>query len=332
MAYTIWGYDIGQSTKAIRFGGDEHGHLWFADGFPKEVPQVETPYGVPAREFMPRLQAALREAKLWDEAAYTAYSICGPVVGNVCLMLINRGIREPFVVDGDAAVNDGMAATLGTLVAGVAQRHTGGLACFTLGTGVGFGSFHWDDHGHRVANDGETHFTVRQSVGSCHCHRAGCFEAAANEAALRQYLREEGFDSPDQSDLGWEVESLLSSRDTSPRRSAAERALDRWYRVLAEGSANIFVVLNLGGSTFRQPALFVFAGGLSALVDAKKVQQYLLDEFRGEPFIGKNFLVRRESVIGNRAGAVGAAALALAHDLGRDIAEIIFLDTPPSAA
>jgi len=330
MRFTIWGYDIGGHTKALKFGGDDRGRLWFAHGFPADVPRVETPHDLPADRLMPTLQATLREHGLWNDDHLIGYSICGPVVGGTCLRLINRGVRDAFVIGGDAAGNDGMMATIGSLIAGVARGHPGGLACFTLGTGIGFGSLHWDERGQRVTNDGEVHFTIRDTNRSCNCHRTGCFEGAANEAALRQCLEDEAFHVPERGDVGHLLETLLSSQESSPERPKVERALERWHDRLAQGIANVFVLLNLGGNTFQPPAFFVLAGGLSTLADEGLLRELVLKEFAGDPFLGKNFQVKKEGVLGNRAGCAGAAAMALANHLGRPVTDIQFLDEPPT--
>jgi hypothetical protein len=331
--YTIFGYDVGQHTKAIKFGGNDQGQLWFTDGFPEKTPRVETPHDIPAHEFMMKLRIALTTAGHWGTSHdLYGFSLCGPVVQNTCLRLINRGINDSFEIREGGALNDGMAATLGSWIAGVAKDHDGALACLTLGSGIGIGTVHWDATFKLVSNDGEAHVIVRSDRRCNGCHRLGCLEGAANEAALRDYAREEGFELPAGKKLGWEFERILRDEEKiSNQRTQVQQAVIRWHSFLAQGIGNFYVALNMGGSEFLDPAMFVLGGGLSFLVNEAHLRDLVLEEFGGHPFLGENFVIKRESVLGNRAGCVGAAAMALARKLQCDITKIKFVDEPPTA-
>ena len=338
----LLGVDIGgTSVKVIRYQGNERGQLWYRDGCPDRTPSAKLPSNVPADEFMQEVRHALKEASLYPpDVDLVGYSICGPVVVERmeegakfwCLRLINRGILDPFVVEAGAALNDGMAAAIGSSLAGVAKDHKGAFALLTLGTGIGLGSMHWNEQGERVVNDGEIHFPIRESERMCNCKRLGCFEAAANESALRKYAEAEGL-TADQitKDLGRKFEKYLIDGEPTDIVEKLAKAMDRWHRCLAEGVANIYVLLDMGGNSIQPPAMFILGGGLGALIDEEKMVHYVLETYQGDPLVGGNFVVKKENEVGNRAGTIGAAALALANHIGCHVTDIEFSDTRPTA-
>lgn len=331
MSIEIFGYDIGGHTKIKKFYGDSNGQLWYAPEFPVETPRVETPHDVPAPQFMAALRETLAGAGYWVPGALRGFSICGPVVNGTCLRLINRGIHESFAIEAEAVGNDGFMAMLGSRIAGTAKNHQGALAYLTLGTGIGFGALHWDEWSpDRLAtNDGETHFTVRGSTRICNCGREGCFEASANEDALWNYAVSEGLALPDGTDVGREFERIMVAEPMTERGQKVARAILTWHNFLAQGLANAYALLNMGGNTLRPPALFVLGGGLSELINEDLLEYSICEEFGGDPFLGKQFAVKRELALGNRAGCVGAAAAALARRLHKHVTEITFLNEPP---
>lgn len=333
MQYSIQAFDIGGNTKVIPFVGNDEGQLWFSPSFnpQKPIPRVATPHHIPAQRFPEELETVLRHANVWGgDDTLRAFSICSPVVGTTCINLVNRGIHEPFTLQSDALLNDGFAATIGSLVAGVAQQHVGAVACLTLGTGVGFGAVHWDHHGKRVTNDGEAHITIRDGIFRCNCGRKSCFEASANEKALQHYATAAGWDADElnEIDLGFTFEDVL--QDPSHEHFFhVKKALTQWYGFLAQGMATIYVVMNMGGTTQQPPALFVMAGGLAALIDEQALQTAFLKEWTGKPLVGSNVIVKKETTLGNKAGAVGVAAEALARKIGKSVFDITFLKNPP---
>lgn len=340
--FEVLGVDIGgTSAKVIRYLGNKKGQLWYRDGRPKRTPSAKLPSDVPPAEFMGEVEDALRAASLFpSDVDLVGYSICGPVVvektksGSVyrCLRIINRGILEPFEIKSAATLNDGMAAAIGSSLAGVAKRHKGAFALLTLGTGIGLGAVHWNEQGERVINDGEIHFPIRGSKRMCACKRLGCFEAAANESALRLYAKREGLTAEQiTDDLGRQFERYLKSGKPAGVVAKLKKAHDHWHRCLAEGIANLYVLLNMGGNVIQPPAMFILGGGLGALVDGKKLRQYVIDTYQGDPLVGTNFVVKKEGKIGNRAGSIGAAALALANHIGCHVTEIEFSDKRPTA-
>jgi len=337
---TIWGYDAGDTTKVGKFFGNDQGQLWHSSAtFPKPIPSIETPRDCVAERFMPLLITRLMDADHWSPPnALHGFSICGPVIrGNTCLRLINRNISTSFSIEGDAALNDGMAATIASMKAGVAKDHKGAVVLLTLGSGVGFGSFHWNAHDPQIPNNGETHFDVRGSNLKCQCKRRGCFEAAVNERALRHYLThalERDAAPPYQDDtggLGITIEHAIQQTDhrLHPHRTAILQSLNSWYILIGRGISNILALLNIGGSVEQPPPIIVLAGGLSALIDEEQVKHYTHEPFEHDCLVGNEIIVRKENKLGNFAGCIGAACMALANHLNKDVTQIDFLPSAP---
>jgi predicted NBD/HSP70 family sugar kinase len=78
----------------------------------------------------------------------------------------------------------------------------------------------------------------------------------------------------------------------------ANKALDIWHQHLAAGLVNIAFILN--------PNCFVFAGGLSSLIEMERLEELVKDRCLPEVSNGLEFL---RSPLGESAGVVGAAQL-----------------------
>jgi len=330
--FSIRGFDVGGTVKIGAFCGNERGQLWPDGDCPDSPPSIETPHSLPAAEFMKALNQKLFLAGHHPATIdLCGYSICGPMAGNTCLRLINRGILEPFVVEADAVINDGLAALIASLMTGAAKEHKGGVALFTLGTGIGFGCLHWDSQGERVLNDGEAHFSIRGGTRRrCGCKLIGCFEASANEGALLDFALKAGLSRDEITpNLGLKLGAILANQVSPGSCILAQQAHTNWHHQLAQGLANIYTTIDLGGNDIQAPALFILAGSLGALVDCYKLRSFMFKIFQDDPLVGKNFNVSREDDIGNRAGGIGAAAMALANHLKRPVTEITYHNSLP---
>jgi len=325
----IASFDVGGHTKAINFIGNEKSQLKFADGFPADIPAVKTPHKIPAEQFMNELETRLKDAGLYPkDANLIAYGMPGPMEGKKVQKLINREICEPFEVNADAAINDAMAAAIGSKLAGVASDYNGAMVLLTLGTGVGFGSFHWDLNRKLVANNGEAHFSIRDHRPelTCNCGRIGCFESVTSERALKYFLLEEGVAKEQiKNDVGKKTRTLLANQKDKETYQKIVNALNTWQKYLAQGIANIFLLLDMRGEDANTP-VFVMAGGLGNLIEEERLRELTLKELGENSLAGQNFVVRKEGKVGNRAGCVGAAALALANHLNKEVTEIEFID------
>ncbi|MCX7015157.1 MAG: ROK family protein [Candidatus Sumerlaeota bacterium] len=221
-----------------------------------------------------------------------------------------REILEPLVGCPIYLLNDVRAATLGELTFGLGRgvRHT--MVFFALGTGIGGG----------VVIDGELrlgplgaagelgHMIVDPTGRRCGCGNIGCLETVASGPALSgegvRLLR-----SGQAPILNEIVEGDPGRVDPRTMGTAAEQgdpavraAIVTAAEYLAIGVANMVVAIH--------PDLVVFGGGVAGIGDllfdtvrsALKRRVFMLpvDDIRIEP-----------SALGDRAGLLGAGALAL---------------------
>lgn len=339
MLLKVDAYDIGGKTKHARFLADRAGRFWPEDGANFQMTKVVTPDKVKASDFMTRLVGALREKRMWDRKAdLHAFDVCGPMYNDTCLRLVNRGVLEKFKVGYDVAINDAMAALLGSLVAGVAKGHKGAAVYGTLGTGFGGAMRVWlsgDDWCQKLAfYDVEMHFAI-PNAGTrkvCNCQLGDCAEVLVKEQALADLLGEQGvvlqsLTKPGKPvfDVGRDIEYQLKRGTDCEWVKEIKAALTIWHRRLAQVCANILGNHVVGGDTERPPALFIFGGGLSCLVDPDVVREFVLGLSNGAPQNGTNFTVCREQKLGNRAGVIGAAAAALMKHLKCGIDDLTYL-------
>lgn len=336
-------YDIGGKTKRARFLANEKGQFWPEAGADFGMQKTITPNNVAAADFMSTLVSALRGNGQWDDNAdLHAFDICGPVYNGTCLRLVNRGVLEKFQVGYDVVVNDAMAAFLGSLVAGVAKGHRGGAVYGTLGTGFGGAMRVWasgDDWQERLFfYDVEMHFAIPKNGNSveCNCRMPNCAEALVKERAVRDLLLEEGVDlqrlvKPGKLtfDAGRDIEYQIRQGTKCDQREKINTALDTWYSRLAQVFANIHGNHVVGGDNERPKALFILGGGLSCLVNPTKVRQYMLQLSDNQPQNGTNFEVCCETMLGNRAGVIGATTAVLMRKLNLSIDEIDYLPYGP---
>lgn len=342
---TIDAYDIGGKIKYAAFLANQHGQFWPVGGADFKTKKTITPHHIPANEFFQAFSDTLSAAKQWrDNVDVRAVDICGPVVNNVCLRLVNRGILDSFGVSSDVVLNDAMAAFLGSLVAGVAKGHNGGAAFITLGTGVGGAMRVWasdDDWVERLKfYDVEMHFSIAVPEGGfrkCGCNLRGCAEAEVNESALKDLLLQQGLDLEElkkpgkpSSDIGRDLEYHLNRGLTSEFVSQIETALAFWRGRLALVVSNLLGGHVLGGDKIRPKAKIIFGGGLARFVEAADMEHLVLELSSGCPQNGANFEICCETELENRAGVIGAAAAGLMKRLKCGIGDLEYLPDGPS--
>jgi glucokinase len=203
--------------------------------------------------------------------------------------------------------NDARCATLGEYVFG-AGRGTKNFVLLTLGTGIGGG----------IVGDGELllgnqmgagevgHHTIRPESGFvCGCGRIGCFEAQCSGTGLIRHALALTSSFPRSTLLDVPKEKLGSKSIRKAAQAGDGHALaawKNWIDDLALGLVNIIAFVN--------PELIAMGGGVSSAGDFMLVPvTKLVDERTTTVPRGATKIIR--AVLGNDAGAVGAATMAM---------------------
>lgn len=220
---------------------------------------------------------------------------------------IEAGTKMKFAIDNDANV-----AALGERWQGAGENQPD-VAFVTLGTGVG-GGIVADGHLlHGVAGSaGELgHVTVQPNGYECTCGKKGCLETYASATGVVRVARDMAEEYAGNSKLktmlddGEEISSKLVFDMAKESDALAVKVVDRVCFYLGLALANVGNMLN--------PAYIVIGGGVSAAGEflRKQVQTYF-EEFTF-PNV-KNTTKIRLANLGNVAGVIGAASLALQLD------------------
>lgn len=204
--------------------------------------------------------------------------------------------------------NDANAAAAGERLVGVA-RGIDDFVYLTLGTGIGGGVYANGSllRGHRGMGAELGHMVINPSGPECGCGRRGCLEVFASGTALGRHgsqlvaggkdtlLLELAGGDPD-AITGRMVAAAVEEGD-----EVAARAMDTWAGYLATGIVNYMHVF--------EPEIFVLGGGVSESghlfienVRAKVLKQGIEAIVADIPVL--------ISELGNKAGTIGAAALA----------------------
>ena len=313
----VWGIDTGGLRVKVTnrpLLGSSDGVLRVPAGL--EVISFDTP-DVPADQFVMAVREALSAQGLWGDAeALHGMSICGPVsrVGDqtFCSSMVNRGYHDEFELKGVAALNDALAALLGSRLVGAAAGHGGAVAYITLGTGLGCAVLAWDPiNGVLSPQKPELHMPIPAGTRMCACGLGGCAEAAVNEQALWRSAVAAGLPAVTDArgkGIGHEMVRLLGEAQW---RETAQGVRQEWMEVLSEVVRDLLVMFDLGQTARREPALIVFGGGLAPLVDGAVVKERLLAGYGPRPFFGEDFRIVTETAQPNLPACVGAAAYAL---------------------
>ncbi len=203
--------------------------------------------------------------------------------------------------------NDANAAALGEARFGAGVQFSNSILV-TLGTGVGGGIVVGGKlfEGGRSAGAEIGHMVVKRGGYPCTCGRKGCFECYASATALIRKTRE-AMIAHEESAM-WRTYDVLSACgktafDYSDVDEAAREVVDWYIENLACGITNL-------ANVFR-PEIILLGGGVSEQGEKLTAPlQKLLDE---EIFAGQNYAPVKvaKASLGNRAGALGAAALAM---------------------
>lgn len=200
---------------------------------------------------------------------------------------IEQRFPYPVVVD-----NDVNAAAVGESWIGAATEQKS-FVLMALGTGVG-GAVVVDGaliHGHQGGEGDLGHLIIIPGGAACNCGQKGCLEQYASGTALNRHAREIASD--------WDSRRLVEASMLGDAQ--ARKVIDRFVANLAVGLINVQRMLD--------PDLIVLGGGLiearnswwDALLQA--VTEHTNLKLRLQP-----------ALLGNRAGIIGAARLAMLAD------------------
>ncbi len=191
-----------------------------------------------------------------------------------------------------SVMNDVNAAALGEAYFGAAQDQSDFL-CLTYGTGIG-GAIVVNRRiytGSRGSAGEFGHIVTHPDGLACACGQSGCYEQYASMSALLRAAKTRGMDQPD----GRRLFSLRADGD-----ELAHKLVDAWIDEIILGLASLCHIFN--------PACLILGGGVME-------QTWLIGEInrRLMPRIMPSFraLSIRAASLGNDAGLMGAAALAL---------------------
>ncbi|NLW06531.1 MAG: ROK family glucokinase [Clostridia bacterium] len=218
-----------------------------------------------------------------------------------------KALKVPVIVDNDAHV-----ATLGEKWQG-AGRGFASLLMVTIGTGIGSGLIINNEiqRGHFGFGAELGHYKIAHEKRRCHCGGRGCLETVASATAILRTFRE---------GLACGCSSLLKDSPALEARQVVEaaaqgdvlarRVLERAVRHLALALANISLTIG--------PELIIIGGGLAQageliLEPLRKHLQAYLGVWQVKP------LPLVAAQLGNDAGVIGAAYLALSENCNQDM-------------
>jgi glucokinase len=211
--------------------------------------------------------------------------------------------------------NDARAAAFGEYIAG-AGRTSSSMIMMTLGTGVGgciiLNGKIW--HGINSAAGEIGHMVIQYNGKQCSCGRKGCLEAYASASALTEKAVCEVEKHPD---------SMLYSAIHTTKKCNGKMVIDAvrqndltacsifntYCEYLSEGIINLINIF--------QPEKFIIGGGLSASGDLllKPLKELVYPKIYSR-YSSINTDIRLAE-LGNDAGIIGAARIALSRDVER---------------
>lgn len=201
--------------------------------------------------------------------------------------------------------NDANAAALGEAKFGAGKNYNDSILV-TLGTGVG-GGIVIDGklfEGNKSAGAEIGHMIIERNGRYCTCGNKGCFEAYSSANALKQKTAEEmilNANSKMWQDYTPETVSGKTAFEYSEKDETAQKIVEWYIEYLAIGLANI-------ANAFR-PQVIMLGGGICN--EGDRLIKPLQKEFDKMLFGGTEYAPVKiiKATLGNRAGALGAAAL-----------------------
>ncbi|MFC4651820.1 ROK family glucokinase [Lactococcus nasutitermitis] len=217
---------------------------------------------------------------------------------------ISAGVNLPFVLDNDANV-----AALGERWVGAGENNPD-VVFITLGTGVGGGIIADGNLIHGVAGAGGEigHICVDPNGFECTCGNHGCLETVTSATGIVRLARTFAEEYEGDSSIKAAIDNgdEVTSKDIFIAAEAGDAfsltVVDKFAYYLGFAAANL-------GSTLN-PDSIVIGGGVSAAGEflREKVESY----FKKYAFSTvRNTTKVKLAVLGNDAGIIGAASLAL---------------------
>ncbi len=208
--------------------------------------------------------------------------------------------------------NDARCATLGEYTFGIGKG-TKDFVLLTLGTGIGGGIVAGGQLvlGNRWGAGEVGHHQIRPRDGFvCACGKIGCFEAQASGTGLIRHAFAVAPSFPRSILLDVERDKLSSKKIRKAAQAGDLHAVAAWNNFTADlaiGLANIIAFVN--------PEMIALGGGVSTAAD------FMLDAVRGPvetltTMVPKGTTTIAVAQLGNDAGQVGAATMALRGGLG----------------
>lgn len=222
--------------------------------------------------------------------------------------IVEERAGQPVVMDNDAT-----AAAIGERWAGRTDR-AGSFVYVYLGSGVGIGVV-LDDQVHRgISNNAGEIGHVHSGGGrECHCGRRGCLEAYCSMRAI--------------------VADWRAASRAEPDGEPAAAAYERLCRLAAEGDATAGRVLRVAATRLGQALASVVSvldvdrvvlGGPALRHVAELVRTRVAKVVEAQVWASEVRPVRVETaLIGEDAGAVGAASLVLDHAYSPRLATLL---------
>lgn len=217
---------------------------------------------------------------------------------------LKKYIDKPIFVSNDANL-----AAFGEAKFG-AGKESHSSVLITLGTGVGGGIIINDElfEGNEGAGAEIGHSVINCEGEPCSCGRRGCFEAYCSATALIRDTKRAMI--ADENSLMWNVEGGI--RKVNGRTAfdyakmgdeSAKNVIKNYIGFLAEGIVNIANIL--------RPEIIMIGGGISNEGDylINPLQEYLNCYKYGGGHTPKVHV--KKASLGNKAGIIGAAALAM---------------------
>jgi glucokinase len=203
--------------------------------------------------------------------------------------------------------NDARCATLGEFVHGAGRGATN-FTLLTLGTGIG-GGIVADGQmllGNQMGAGEFGHHTIRPVGGFiCGCGKTGCFEAQCSGQGLIRHAYAVAASFPKSTLLDVPREKLGSKAIRKAAQAGDPHGMAAWKNWIADMSIGLSNVI-----AFVNPEVIALGGGVSSAGD------FMLDAVR--PLVDeRTTMVPRgttrivTAMLGNDAGAVGAATMAL---------------------